>query len=524
MVAQFLRLKLRLLANIFRRSPWQVVGIVVGLVYGVGAAALLFVSLVALRFSDDVEVIRDVFIVAGAATFIGFVIFPLVFGVDDTMDPRRFALFGVPNRTLAVGLAAAATIGIPSFVLAIVLMGTVVTWSRGAGEGIIAILAAAAAFATCLLLARIATSVASVLLATRRAREVSGVLGVLLIVLLSPVIVVLVSIDWASSGLDVLESVAGMLGWTPLGAAFAAPGDAAAGLWGAGLLKLLIALATLGVLWLAWEAVVARVLVTPGREASAKNYRGLGWFDRMPHTATGAVAARSITYWGRDARYWMSMLMIPVVPVLVLVPLSLAGIPLQYTALVPVPLMCLLLGWSLHNDTAFDNTAIWLHIASGVRGAADRAGRLVPVLITGALVIGLGSAVTVFVLDDWRLLPSIIGVSTALLFAGLGVGSLASARFPYPAVKPGDSPFQQPQSTGAITALVQSITMFGSLIVALPAVAFATLGLLVDPSWHIASFAAGVGLGVLVLVAGIWLGGRVFQRRGPEILAAALRA
>ncbi|WP_448005215.1 hypothetical protein [Agromyces bauzanensis] len=524
MVAQFLRLKLRLLANIFRRSPWQVVGIVVGLVYGVGAATLLFISLVGLRFIDDVAVIRDVFIVAGGATLVGFVVFPLVFGVDDTMDPRRFALFGVPKRTLAVGLAVSAMIGIPAIALAVVLTGTVVTWSRGVGETIIAILGAGLAFGTCLLLARVATSIASVLLATRRAREVSGVLGILLVVLLSPIIVVLISIDWARSGLDVLESIAGVLGWTPLGAAFAAPGDAAAGDWGAALLKLMIAIATLGALWFAWEAVVAKVLVSPGREASAKNYRGIGWFDRMPHTATGAVAARSITYWFRDARYWVSMLMIPVVPVLVLVPLGLAGIPLAYTALVPVPLMCLLLGWSLHNDTAFDSTAIWLHVASGVRGAADRAGRLVPVLITGALVIGLGSAVTVFVLDDWRLLPSIIGVSTALLFAGLGVGSIASARFPYPAVKPGDSPFQQPQSTGAITALVQSITMLGSLLVALPAIAFAALGLFVDASWHTASFAAGVGLGLLVLVVGIWLGGRVFERRGPEILAAAMRA
>ncbi|MEV1130291.1 hypothetical protein [Agromyces sp. NPDC049794] len=524
MVAQFLRLKLRLLANIFRRSPWQVVGIIVGLIYGVGAAVLLFVSLVALRFSDDVEVIRDVFIVTGAATFIGFVVFPLVFGVDDTMDPRRFALFGVANRTLAIGLAAAAVIGIPAFVLAIVLTGTVVTWSRGVGETILAILAAAVAFASCLLLARLATSIASVLLATRRAREVSGVLGVLLVVLLSPIIVVVISIDWASSGVMVLESVADVLGWTPLGAAFAAPGDAAAGAWGAAVVKLVIAVLTLGALWLAWESVVARVLVTPGREASAKHYRGLGWFDRMPHTATGAVAARSITYWVRDARYWMSVIMIPVVPVLVLVPLSLAGIPLAYTALVPVPLMCLLLGWALHNDTAFDSTAVWLHVASGVRGAADRAGRLVPVLIAGTVVIGLGSAVTALVLDDWRLLPSVIGVSTALLLAGLGVGSIASARFPYPAVKPGDSPFQQPQSTSAITALVQSITMLGSVLVALPAVVFAALGLFVDPAWHAASFAAGVGLGVLVLVVGIWLGGRVFDRRGPEILAAAVRA
>jgi ABC-2 type transport system permease protein len=266
------------------------------------------------------------------------------------------------------------------------------------------------------------------------------------------------------------------------------------------------------------------MLVTPGREASARSYRGLGWFDRVPHTATGAVAARSLTYWFRDARYWVSFIMVPIVPLLVIVPLGVAGIPLQYTALIPVPLMCLLLGWSLHNDTAFDSTAVWLHTVSGVRGAADRAGRLVPVLIAGVIVIGLGGAVTVFVLDDWRLLPALVGVSAALLLGGLGVSSIISARFPYPAVKPGDSPFQQPQSTGAVTALVQSFTMLGSLLIAAPAVAFAALGLLDDSSWYMASFAAGLGLGVVVLAAGIALGGRVFDRRGPEILAAALRA
>lgn len=524
MVAQFLRLKLRLLGNIFRRSPWQVVGIILGLVYGVGLATLLFLALVGLRFVDDVEVIRDIFIVVGAATVVGFVLFPLAFGVDDTMDPRRFALFGLPDRTLAFGLAVAAFIGIPAFALAIVLAGTVVTWSRGVGETLIALLSALLAFGTCILIARVATGVASVLLATRRAREVSGVLGVLLIVLLSPVIVVLATLDWANSGLLVLESFAGVLGWTPLGAAFAAPGDAVAGDWGIAILKFLVAALTLGAIWVAWQALVAKMLVTPGREASAKSYRGLGWFDRMPHTATGAVAARSLTYWFRDARYWVSIIMVPIVPVIVVVTLGLAGIPLSYTALIPVPLMCLLLGWSLHNDTAFDSTAVWLHTVSGVRGAADRAGRLVPVLIAGLLVIGLGSAVTVFVLDDWRLLPPLVGVSTALLLGGLGVGSITSARFPYPAVRPGDSPFQQPQSTGAITALVQSITMLGSILVAAPAIGFGALGMFDDPAWYAASFAAGVGLGIAVLALGITLGGRVFDRRGPEILAAALRA
>ena len=237
-----------------------------------------------------------------------------------------------------------------------------------------------------------------------------------------------------------------------------------------------------------------------------------------------ALAARSITYWFRDARYWVALLMVPITPILAAVPLGIAGVPAMYVGLIPVPLVCLLLGWSLHNDTAYDSTAVWLHVASGVRGAADRVGRLVPVLISGILVIGLGSAVTVFILDDWRLLPSLLGVSTALLLAGLGIGSITSAAMPYPVVKPGDSPFQAPQSTGAVTALVQSFTMFGSLLVAAPAIAFAWLGIFDDPAWHAASLAAGIGLGVLVIALGVWAGGRVFERRGPEILAAAVRA
>lgn len=524
MTAQFLGLKLRLLANIFRRSAWQVIGIVIGAIYGLVLAALLFGGLVGLRFVDDVAFVRDLLVVCGSATMVGFIVFPLIFGVDDTMDPRKFALFGLPPRTLAIGLGVAALVGIPALVLAIVLLGTVVTWSRGVGETIFAILGAALAFASCLLVARVATALASFLLATRRARELMGVIGLLLVVVLSPIIVGLTTVDWATDGRQVLGGLASGLGWTPLGAAFAVPADAANGDWGGAVVKLLIAAASLALLALGWLALVDVMLVSPGREASAKNYRGLGWFDRLPQNATGAVAARSLTYWFRDARYWVSIVMVPLAPVIVLVAFGIVGVPMQLLGLIPVPLMCLFLGWTLHNDTAYDSTAIWLHVASGVRGTADRFGRLVPVLVLGVLVIGLGSAVTVFVLDDWRTLPSLIGVSSALLFAGLGIGSVSSARFPYPAVKPGDSPFQQPQSTGSVAAFVQSITMFGSLLVAAPAIAFALLGIFSDPAWHLAGFLAGTVLGLVVLGAGIWLGGRVFDRRGPEILGAAIRA
>ena len=524
MVAQFLGLKLRLLINLFRRSPWQVVGIAIGLLYGLAVAAGLVAVLVTLRFVDDVALIRDGMVVAGSAVVLGFLLVPLVFGVDDSMDPRKFAVLGIPNRQLSFGLAASALIGVPAIALTLVLLGTVITWSRGVGETILAVLAAALLLATCTLASRVSTSIAAFLLSTRRSREFTGLIGILLLVMISPVVVLLVNVDGARYGLDVLSGLAGILSWTPVGAAWAVPGEAATGEWGTSLVKLLIAAATVAVLWYGWQGLVAKMLVTPGREAQLKQYGGLGWFDRMPRTPIGAIAARSITYWGRDSRYWVSLIMIPIVPVIAIVPLAVAGVPLNYLALLPVPLMCVFLGWTMHNDVAYDNTAIWLHVVSGTRGFADRIGRLVPALIAGIVIIGLGSAVSVYFYGDWAALPAMLGVSTCILLSGLGFSSYTSARFPYPATKPGDSPFAQPQASDTASALIQSLSFTGSIVLSLPAIAFALLGTFVDSQWNMPALFAGVGVGLVAVVAGIALGSRTFERRGPEMLASALRA
>lgn len=524
MVAQFLGLKLRLLANLFRRSPWQVVGVVLGLLYGLLVAAALLAMLVAFRFVDDSATIRDGLIVVGSIVVLGFVLVPLIFGVDDSMDPRKFSTLGIPNKQLSLGLAVSSLVGVPATALTLVLLGTIVTWSRGVGETLLAVVAAALLLATCMLASRVSTSVAAFLLSTRRSREFTGIVGILLIVMITPVVVLLVNADWSRYGLDLLGGFAAILGWTPLGAAWAVPGDAATGNWGVSILRLLIASATVYALWLAWQGLVARMLVSPGREAQARAYGGLGWFDRMPHNPIGAIAARSITYWGRDPRYWVSLIMIPIVPVIVILPLSIAGMPLEYLALVPVPLMCVFLGWTLHNDVAYDHTAIWLHVVSGPRGVADRVGRLVPALFVGVPLIGLGSAISVSVYGDWAVLPALLGVSTCILLAGLGFSSVTSARFPYPATKPGDSPFAQPQSSDTAAAIIQSLTFVGSIVVALPAIVCGVLSVFVDPLWTLPALYWGLSVGFVMLVGGVWIGSRIFERRGPEMLSSALRA
>lgn len=524
MVAQLLGLRLRVIAGAFRRSPLQILGLVLGLLYGAALTLIVVVALIGARFAADIELVRNLVVVAGSATTLGFLLLPMVFGVDNALDPRSFALFGISNRRLSLGLAVTALLGIPTLVLGVCALATIVTWSRSVISTLIAILAAAIAIATCALAARVMSSVAAFFLATRRARDITGLLGLVVIVMISPVVLLLINVDWIRDGVAVLRGIAGVASWTPLGAMWSAPGDAALGHLGAAVLKLAIAIAFLGILWLAWQSLVARMLVTPGREVQGKAYAGLGWFGRLPGNPAGAIAARSLTYWGRDARYWMSLVMIPVVPAIAVIALLVVGvIPVHYVALFALPIMCLFLGWGLHNDVSHDGTAVWLHLASGTRGWADRIGRLIPILAIGIPLIAVGSIVTVMVYGDWGVLTAVIGLSSCTLLVGVGLSSFTSSLFPYPAPKPGDSPFQQPQHTGALAAAVQSISF--ALIIALsaPPAVFLVLGVLADPGWLSASLYSGIAIGVGVAVLGVWSGGAVFDRRGPEIMAATLK-
>ncbi len=522
MVAQILRLKLLLLANSFRRTPWQVVGLVLGLLYGIGTATFLAASLIALRFVEP-EVAGPIVVVFGSATLVAFALLPLVLGIDDILDPRRFSLYGIPNTTLATSIGLASLLSVPAIVITIIAVAQTTTWSATPEAYGLSVVAAVVIVITAVLSARVSTTLAAFLLSTRRSRDVSVLVGIVLVIAGSPLVAVLASVNWAENGLDVFANIAGVAGWTPLGAAWAAPADAAVGHESDAFAKLAIAIVWVLILFVAWRALVAAVLVTPERHAQAKKYLGLGWFDWLPRTPIGAIAARSITYWLRDSRYVTSLVVIPVIPLLMIVTLNVAGLPLQSLALLPVPVMCLFLSWSVHNDVSFDNSAFWLHLASSTSGWDDRWGRLLPALFVGVPLVVGGSVISVAVFGDWSVLPSLIGVSSAILLAGLGLSSILSARFPYPAVRPGDSPFSQPQAGGNTAGLIQGLSFFGILLLAAPAITAAVLGFVFGDGWHFIALVAGLGVGVGALIAGVRIGASVYDSRSSELLAAALK-
>jgi len=184
--------------------------------------------------------------------------------------------------------------------------------------------------------------------------------------------------------------------------------------------------------------------------------------------------------------------------------------------------LALFLGWFAHNDVAYDHTALWLHVASPVAGAADRWGRCVPPLLIGVPVVLVLAPLFALWSGVDGVLPALIGVSIGLLFTGLGVSSVVSAVGAYPAARPGSGPFDQPPTLGANAGWSQALALLATLAFMSPALVAAVWGF-TDPEWFTVAGLAGAATGLGMLLLGIVIGGRAFRRRAPELLDLVLR-
>ena len=96
----------------------------------------------------------------------------------------------------------------------------------------------------CLALARLTTTAMARLTASRRFRDVAGIIAIIPLILLGPIIGS--AAEGLDSVLDWLPNLVAVLGFTPLGVFAALPGDLAAGHLAAGALRLVLGLAYLG--------------------------------------------------------------------------------------------------------------------------------------------------------------------------------------------------------------------------------------------------------------------------------------
>ncbi|MET0779975.1 MAG: hypothetical protein ABWZ16_00470 [Microbacterium sp.] len=520
MAAHVLRLRIALLLGALRGDSAHVRRTILGLILLVGATTIACWALLTLRHAET-DVVLAVMVLGGSAVTLGFALAPLIAGATDPLDPRRFMVLGLPTGPLAAMLAVAAFLSVPTFALTAVAVCAAIVWSEHGVPWAAGAVGVVLGVVTCVLLAHVCMALTALFLRERRSRELTGLFALALLVVVVPVGVFFASLEWGGRVPSQLAEAVSLLAMTPLGAAWAFPGRVAqSGVEGA-VPALLIALGTLVALVLLWWLLVRRLLSTTERPVSVKERGGLGWFAVAPGTPGGAVAARSLVYWLRDRRYILNIIVIPIAAALIAVPLLIAGVPPEIVALVPVPIVALFLGWLPHNDIAYDSTAVWMHIASGVRGVSDRVGRLVPVLLIGIPLLAVAIPVAISLHGRWALLPAMVGVCASLFLTALGLSSISSVVSPYAVSRPGESPFQQPQRTGAAGAITQATVMLGAIVLSAPALWWGWLALTSDIEAATMALWGGLAVGVAVLISGIAIGSAVFERRGGRLMEFA---
>ena len=562
MVATLVKLKWRLTLNALTKNVWAIIGTVFGALYGIGALVMVLVGAVGLGLKAAPDVIGLVLGALGALLVAGWAVVPLlVTGVDSTLDPRAMAAWTAPSRGLALGLLAAGALGIPGCLTAAVCLIPVLTWLL-AGQfaaALLALLCAPAALATCVLLSRIIVTAVGVS-ASRRGREATAIITFVAFMVCTqlPNLIPRILGDDPSDFLQWLSGAAKVMGLSPFGWTFSAPGLMATGSVMPALALAIVAWVLPVILFPLWQRVVGKVMTSPGTShtrmrayaasSTGSNARQQGLPDVLPWARrlgaslpapAAAVAARSLRYWRTDPRYlvqFLSAMLLPVVivlgpalnssrfsagvngqPVDTSFALGHAPAPLLFMA----PALAVFMGWAIHDDLGLDSTALWSHISAGIRGVHDRLGRVVGAAVWQVPALVVIDLLMVAWTGRWEALPAVTGACLALYGCALAWSCLASVLLPYETLAPGDSPMRSRTSgTAFLAALVQMAAILLLLAVCSPVLGVAVYGVVQGaPVWGWVALVAGVVWCGLLLWGGVVFGGRVLDRRGPQVLA-----
>ncbi|MDQ7911063.1 ABC transporter permease [Phytohabitans sp. ZYX-F-186] len=533
-VALFVRLKLRVMANNMRGKGWRIALFLVGLAFGLWWSVAGLLLLAAPGFTDDLDAAVLASALGGAVLVVGWVLMPLIlFGVDETLDPARFALLPLRRRTLVTGLLAAAMVGIPALAALVATSGLVIAAALLGGWGAAVTQAAGtiAGLVLCVAASRAVTSAFATMLRSRKVRDLAVILLACLAALLGPVQIgvtaLLSKADW-----DRLLGPAHVIGWTPLAAPYTMGVDVAQGRAWTVPLKLLITAATVAALLWWWSRTMESAMLgaesagpakaaPTGASAVAQLFpRRMPW---LPRNRYGALVAREARYWWRDARRRAGLVTFAVVGVVMPVMINIGSGGLSGAASpVVVSLTMVFVGVlgaaTLANQFGYDGSAYAANVVAGVPGAVELRARLAAFsTYLGPLLLGIAAMVAAFLRE-----PAWIGVMLGSLGAaygsGLAVNLFVSLHGAY-ALPETSNPFAVNTGSGVAKSLLGMLGLIGAAAVAIPIVVVTALA--GDaPVWLWLAAPAGVAYGAGAAWLGTYLVGDMLDRQMPELLQA----
>jgi ABC-2 type transport system permease protein len=516
----FVRLKLRLTANGLRGRPTRIAlfvfGVLVSGFFAIGGYAIFALPGV----TDSSRVAGSLLPLGGAVLVLGWLFLPLIFfGVDESLDPARFALLPLRRRPLLTGLFAAALAGLPALATLVATGGMVYTAARlgGLWAALAQVVGVLAGLLLCVAVSRSVTSAFATALRSRRSRDLAAIMLALIAAAVGPL--QLAALAGAQrANWDTVASVAHVVSWTPLGAPYSMGLDVADGRPWAVPLKLLIVLASIVVLLWWWSTTLENAMLgtagAGGRRATVDGRAPveLLLLRRLPRNRFGALVSREVRYWWRETRRRASLITFSMAGLFLPVSLTIsAGSPGSMTIFVGA-----LAAIALANQFGFDGSAYAANITTGVPGrveinsrAAAHAIYTVPVLLVISIVVGL-------LAENPARVPSTFGLLVASYGVGVGLVMPLSVRAAY-ALPESTNPFAMGSGGGPAKGMLAFAVLFGAVVVSVP---LQIVALVLGSVWLWIGLPVGIAYGVAAYLIGSGVAADMLDKRMPEVLAA----
>ena len=519
------RLRWTLTNAALKTSPWQVVAYVLAYLLALGTVVGTGILAFAVGHGmahDMWEYLPAVMPLAGTAGILFVALMQAMFiGENSTMSMDKFAPYGIPDRTLQLGLLLAGLTGIPAITALVGFMLWAMAYrGLGAAAVISQLVAAPLIVLTAMCVSKALLAVADIITDSQTGKNIFYVVVIMLFVVVAQMPNILM-INEVSLDAATLAPIARVFGWLPLGAPFMLPFDAANGQWLFWLLHVLCALALCAVCFLISQWCLHWQRTHSSDAVRAKAAKGLGLFSRMPDSPSGAVSARLGSLLHRDARQSMMFIM----PLFFVVIFALESKDTgSWFVWMGVLMGGMFMSLTESNGLAYDGQGFVMEVIAGTRAIDDRTGRVRVYLIIDTVYIALLSVVAFIITGDWSN-PS--GLATAFTFiaaswgwavASLGIAELFNCSILYP-VPSMAKPFTNPQGRGAAQAFLPLLYMLAEIACMLPT---AIVAIILAATGHGDAYLwiipVALANGVVFLCLGTWLGAKLLRTRMLKVV------
>ncbi|EPI58981.1 hypothetical protein HXT36_00140 [Gardnerella sp. DNF01144] len=531
------RLRWALTFSVMRKSSWQKIGFGISIVFGLAIiCALGFAGWEAGKYlnpgmladaKDWQEFQLIPIMIASIVSIFTLFINLFMLGSDTTLKSRSFALYGIPHVKQQAGMLLGSLFGAISVSCTIALaLWSLAYRNFGIVPVLVSVIAAPLYVATIVSLSKMLIELLDTILINKRSRNI------FYFVIFIAYMIFVSSMNTHSPSQIVISlgtSFCAVSAFTPLSAAIALPLDAINGNWLALVIRFLICVVTIAACF-AISVFCAKLepKLLRGEQKTVVKTKGIGFFAAVPDNIVGAIIARIVSVMRRDMR----QLFLLIAPLFMLVVAG--GTSFNAKGFGSIAQDIGVSGWMIYaatlmgmvvgNNIAYDGTAFTMHAIIGVKGLHDRLAHAIVWSVICAVyfaILGIGVYAFLFFVANVQQNMNAVMFQTlspiGVAFATIGIGLISSCIAMYP-VASIEKPFSRPQGSAGGRSFAAIGFMLLSVVCMIPSAAAVIAFIILAPKLLWIACILFVVNGLIVLVVGVIIGGKVMDKRMIRIV------